>query len=77
MNMNGIQYLPEETERIYAPLEWHKLGRSQTATGYGNKLTTPYKVQHNGRLYRVYATCWSNAATCWIQSKGQKLYLRG
>ena len=62
---------------IYKPLWWHLKGLTQTATGYGRKLTTPWKVKHNGRLYRVYATCYSNAATHYILPGGEPLYLSG
>ena len=64
------------TKAILAPLWWHDKGLSQTASGYGSKLTTPYKVEHNGRLYRVYCVCWSNSGTLYIQSKGENLYIR-
>lgn len=46
------------------------------AQGYGQKITTIYKVPFNGRLYRVYATCFSNVASHWILSKGEKLFIR-
>ena len=75
--MTNIQYLPEGTKAFYSPLWWHKRGLSETLSGYGSRLTTPWQVVYNGRRYRVYATCWSNTATHWIQSKGQKLYVAG
>mgnify|MGYP005995729025 CR=1 FL=1 len=46
------------------------------ATGYGKKITTIYKVPFNGRFFRVYATCFSNCASHWIMSKGEKLFVR-
>ena len=46
------------------------------AMGYGRKIRTIYKVPHNGRLYRVYCTCISNAASNWILCKGEKLHVR-
>jgi hypothetical protein len=57
------------------PLWWHLQGLQQTASGYGQRLTTRYKVRHNGRLYRVYATCFSNAASHWIIAGGVKLHI--
>ena len=57
------------------PLWWHLQGRQETATGYGQRLTTRYKVRHNGRLYRVYATCISNVSSNWIEAKGVKIYI--
>jgi len=70
-----IEYIePEKT--ISAPLEWQKRGLSQTATGYGAKLATCEKALHNGRLYRIYAICYSNAASYYIISRGKKLFIR-
>lgn len=60
---------------VDAPLWWHKQGLQQTATGYGRKLTTAYKVPFNGRLYRVYACCFSNAATLFFDAAGQRYTL--
>lgn len=57
------------------PLWWHLQGLQQTATGYGRRLTTRYKVRYEGRLYRVYATCFSNVASNWIVAKGAKLHI--
>lgn len=70
-----MKYIEDATVE-YHPLPWHEAGLSQTATGYGLKLTTPYKARYKGRLYRVYSTCVSNAASHWIVSKGQKIHLR-
>ena len=58
---------------LYRPLEWHLKGLQQTATGYGKKLTTPYKAEYNGKLYRVYCCCFSNNGTLYIQSKGNDI----
>ena len=63
-------------DRVESPLWWHKEGLRQTATGYGSKLTTRYKVPYNGRLYRVYAICHSNVASHYIIVKGQQLFIR-
>lgn len=57
-------------------LPWQKLGLQQTASGYGLKLTTTKQVRFNNRWYRIYATCISNVSSCFICSKGQKLYIR-
>lgn len=60
---------------IYSPLWWHERGIQQTASGYGRKLTTAYKVEHNGRLYRVYCICFSNSGSLYILPGGKRLYL--
>ena len=46
------------------------------AMGYGRKIRTSWKVKHEGKLYRVYATCVSNCASLWILTKGEKLFIR-
>ena len=61
---------------VYAPLWWHKAGLQQTATGYGGKLTTPYKTLFRGRYYRVYVMCYGNGGTSYIIVKGKGLVLR-
>ena len=72
-----IKYVPQGTKLFYSPLWWHKKGLQQTASGYGSILTTPWKALYNGRRYRVYATCFSNVAIHWIESKGQRLHVAG
>ena len=61
---------------LYFPLWWHTKGLQQTMTGYGSKLTTPYKTVHNGMMFRVYATCYGNSASLYIVSKKQQLNLK-
>ena len=71
-----MTYLDEVAQLIDAPLWFHKKGLSQTASGYGSKLTTPWKVEYRGRLYRIYCMCWSNSGTNYIISKGNRLIIR-
>ena len=66
----------ENADLVDAPLWWHQRGLSQTASGYGKALTTRWKIKHGGRLYRVYATCYSNCATHWFKVRGETIYLR-
>jgi hypothetical protein len=49
----------------------------QGADGYGSKITTHRMLRFWGdsRLRRVYATCYSNAASHWIIYKGERLYI--
>lgn len=62
-------------ELLDAPLPWQRMGLQQTASGYGAKLTTNWKINFNGKLYRVYATCYGNAASNWFTVKGRKIYV--
>ena len=70
-----VQYC-ENGPLIESPLWFHTKGLMQTSTGYGRKLATPYKTRYNGRLYRVYCCCYSNAGTCYIISRGKWLVIR-
>mgnify|MGYP005867172001 CR=1 FL=1 len=62
-------------DAIYSPLRHHRLGLMETSTGCGSKLRTPYKVPYKGRVRRVYAICYGNAATMYIVYKGQRLVI--
>ena len=68
-------YKETDSQLVYKPLWWHERGLQQTASGYGRKLTTAYKVEHNGRLYRVYCVQFSNAGSFYILPGGKPLYL--
>ena len=70
-----MEYM-ENTKLIEAPLGWQKRGLHETATGYGSKLTTRYNVEHNGKLYRVYASCYGNSGSLYIVTQGKRIYLR-
>lgn len=50
------------------PLPWQVAGLSQTASGYGRKLTSrQVAILPDGRRRRVYVTIFSNAGTAWIE----------
>jgi len=57
-------------------LPWQEMGLMETATGYGDKLTTPYKIQYKGHNRRIYCICHSNIGTLYVIVKGVKEYLR-
>jgi hypothetical protein len=50
----------------------------QSAEGYGTKITTDILLKFRGDTTerRVYATCFSNAASHWVIHHGTKLWLR-
>lgn len=64
-----------QSELIYAPLDWQKAGLAYTATGYGAKIPTRYKISFNGKEYRLYATCYGNAGSTWFTVKGKRVYV--
>jgi len=71
-----IKYLEEPYEFIDRPLWWHKKGLTQTASGYGSKITSRRCVKlSDGRIHRVYITRYSNAGSAWIILNKEKLYL--
>jgi hypothetical protein len=61
----------DTTDLESCPLWWQKQGLSYTASGYGRKIPTRYKLSLNGRKYRVYCCISSNNGTCYIVRKGE------
>lgn len=78
--LNGPYRIPVsfdyKAELLHSPLVWQERGLQQTASGYGAKLTTQHKISYNGRLYRIYATCYSNVASHWFTANKQRIYIR-
>lgn len=68
----SINY-PEDL--VLCELDWQKRGLQQTASGYGAKLTGRYKISFNGRLYRIYHTCYGNSSSPWFKVKGRTIYV--
>lgn len=50
-------------------LEWQKRGLSFTASGYGSRIPTPYKIKVDGVWRRVYCRIYSNVGTLFIGRK--------
>lgn len=72
-----IEYLDEPYTIEERPLWWHKQGLTQTASGYGSKLTSSRVVRlESGAVRRIYITCYSNVGSAWIMHHGRRLYLR-
>lgn len=69
----GISVDDPRMDLLDVPLWWHKQHLSQTASGYGGKLTTRWKINFCGKWYRVYATCYSNSASHWFVARGRKI----
>jgi len=68
VTISGVEY-----STIYAPMWYHLKGLTQTATGYGKKLNTSYKVLYAGRERRIYCCCFSNCGTCYIIANRNKI----
>lgn len=65
----------DRTELVQKLTDWQKLGLQETASGYGRKLNTGLMIHFEGKLRRIYATCFSNAASNWFTFKGQTIYV--
>ena len=60
---------------IDAPMWFHTRGLMQTATGYGKKLRTAYKVGIGNRAYRVYCHCMSNIGSLYIIIQNERVWI--
>lgn len=60
---------------IDSPLPWQEAGLTQTASGYGKRLTSRRKVHFNGRAYRLYVTQYANAGSTWLMARGRKIFI--
>lgn len=65
--MDRIEFFADDI--VEAPLEWQKRGLLYTASGYGKRVPTAYKVKYDGRLRRVYCCQYSNSGTLYIKTK--------
>ena len=65
----------EDAELYELQLSWQKLGLTYTLTGYGKRIPTTWMIYYQGKHRRVYATCFSNAASCWVLVNGHPIYL--
>jgi hypothetical protein len=65
----------DRTELIHAPTAWQKQGLCQTASGYGAKLNSGYKISFNGKVYRIYVTCYGNAGSSWFKVRGRQIFV--
>ena len=77
-SVDGSQMFALTADRedlIDSPLSWQKEGLQQTASGYGRKLTMREKISFEGKEYRLYCTCFSNAGSVWFVSKGRKIFV--
>ncbi len=64
---------------IDRPLWFHTAGRSETASGYGSRLTSRYVILLPGekKPRRLYVIQYSNSGTHYVRIKGQPAYPYG
>ena len=77
--MSRIIYLDGKFTAKQVLLPWQRMGLQQTRDGYGKKLTTTWMIRRHGetRWRRVYAVCFSNAASHYVLIKGEPYFLAG
>lgn len=74
---NNKIYLKDSVENslFVNELSWQKRGLQQTASGYGHRLVSRYMINFEGKLRRIYQTCFSNVASSWFTYKGKRIYV--
>lgn len=65
----------EELQAEQYILDWQLAGLQKTATGYGKKIPTSWKVRYLGKLRRIYQDVYSNSGVSYIIVNSKKLYL--
>ena len=70
----GKLYADRE-ELVEDLLPWQKRNLQETATGYGARRTSSYKISFEGKLRRLYVTCYSNSGSTWFMHKGRKIFV--
>lgn len=48
---------------------------ARSASGYGDRIPTPYRVRYIGRWRRVYAICYGNASSVYVNVAGARQFL--
>ncbi len=61
------------TEAKQDYLWWQKRNLMYTATGYGKRIPTTWKVKHENRWKRVYCCIYSNSGVCYIEKNRKKI----
>lgn len=59
-----------------AELRMRQLDLRETATGYGERLSTAYMVHYRNKWRRVYCRCFSNVETLYIGKRADNLTVR-
>ena len=65
-----LEFSGANVKRVELP--WQRAGLTYTATGYGDKIPTRYKVWAGHVWQRVYCCIYSNIGTCYIIRKGER-----
>lgn len=63
----------QQFEPVESLLWWQEKGLSYTASGYGRKIPTRWKIKVTNRLYRVYCYIHSNVGFLYIIKNRQEI----
>lgn len=64
-----------DPSRVTAVLSDLRTPYHYSASGYGRKIPTRYRVRYDNRWRRVYAMCYGNAASVYITVDGAPAFL--
>ena len=57
------------------PMRHHRLNLTYTASGYGDRIPTPWTVRYMKRERRIYSTVYGNSGSCWIIANGKRIHV--
>ena len=69
--MSALYFAVAQVKR--EPLEWQKMGLNYTASGYGSKIPTQYKIFHAEKWRRVYCRIYSNIGSLYVMQGREKI----
>ena len=74
-----VKYINEIKGDAYQVIKSTTCPQNRSAAGYGGKIPYPYYVvdSHTSIKRRVYAICYSNAASHYVLIKGEMYFLHG
>jgi hypothetical protein len=70
-----VKYLGDIKGDEFTIAKTDECPRNRRQDGYGDKIPCPYMVRFGKRNYRVYAICWSNAASHYVLIGGERYFL--
>ena len=70
-----VNYLGDIKGDTYSIFRTETYPRNRNVSGYGSKIPTEHMVKFGKRTYRVYAICWSNAASFYVVIGGQRYFI--
>jgi hypothetical protein len=72
---NTLYLFAVTSELVVSELPWQKRGLQETASGYGARLTSSFKIHYEGKLRRLYVTQYGNSGSHWFKTKGTKVFV--